>query len=208
MAELIGQGPIALPGGTSVVFTTPYPLKPGARARDLAGNEYLFVDFVGSVSAAQPVSIKSDFTASPLTVAERGPVGIALQIGTSDNAGWVQIYGRCYMQITGDADHVSPSNGAALTTLSTSAQTVFYLPTSLTSPPTFAYTNKSTEPSVEEEIWLEGCCIATDASIDGTVTLVSHTTSGTTLYRQHTGNMVAVFINYPTLQYHNYGTSG
>lgn len=208
MAELSAQGPASLPGGTSVVFTTPYPIQVGSRGKDSAGNEYVFVAFTGGVSAAQPVAIGADFTAGPLLTTGRGPVGIAQTIGTSDQAGWVQIYGRCFMQITGDADHVSPSNVAALTTLSTSAKTVFYLPTSLTSPPTFAYTDKSTEPSVEEEIWLEGCDIATDASIDGTVTLVSHTTSGTTLYRQHTGNMVAVFINYPRLQYRNFGTSG
>ena len=49
--QLTGE-PGAFPSqGTSNVFTTPFPLAAGTRARDRDGNEYLFCDFTATVYA-------------------------------------------------------------------------------------------------------------------------------------------------------------
>ena len=133
MAELSAQGPVGFPGGTSVVFTTPYPLRLGSRARDVDGNEYIFLAYNTPVYKKAPVVIMSDFTAQNISVAERGPIGIVTTTGSSDNAGWVQIYGRCIMQV--GVNVCSPSDDAnGPTTLATSVPTRFMIPSSLTSP--------------------------------------------------------------------------
>ncbi len=102
MAELVGPGAIAEAGATSVYFTTPYPHHVGDKARDTEGNEYLFCDFTATVYYGCLVQITSTHLASPLL----GTASIAYRVGivcsgeattdnhpTSDNAGWVQIYG-------------------------------------------------------------------------------------------------------------------
>jgi hypothetical protein len=198
MAEFIGQGPVGIPGGTSVVFTTPYPLRPGSRATDTTGAEYVFCDFTDTVNAKQPVVIASDFTAGLLAVTGRGAVGVACQRATSDNAGWVQVYGRCEgMQII--ASGVSPSDAAnGPTTLSTSVPTVFCLPTSITSPMALAWV--SGNASTASGVFVEGMTVATDAS--DSVSLVTATTDTA---GAHTGHQVSVFLNYPELRHRNYG---
>jgi hypothetical protein len=199
MPGFIGQGPIGHPGGTSVVFTTPYPLQRGSRAVDSAGNEYVFCDFTSTVNAGQPVAIGSDFTASILAVTGRGPVGVACARATSDQAGWVQVYGRCVMQII--ASGVSPSDDAnGPTTLGTSAGTVFVLPTSITSPMALAWVSGNT--SVASRVEIEGMTVATDASVSNSVTATTATTSDS---GAHTGHEVAVFLNYPNARHRNYG---
>jgi hypothetical protein len=208
MAHFIGQGPKGLPGGTSIVHTTPYPIGLGSRARDTSGYEYIYCAFAETVNGAQAVQINSDFTAQPLALTGRGPMGIACQRGTSDNAGWVLVYGRGYMQIATGAQTggVSPSNASIMTTLSTSVPAVFILPTTgITSPAAPVFWQQGTsEPSSASEIWLEGVSIATDASLTGVTDTVA-TTSGTAPYTAHTGLMVAVWVNYPQLVYRNYG---
>lgn len=199
MSELSAQGPVGLPGGTSVVFTTPFPITKGARAKDSAGNEYVFCDFTSTVNPGQPVQINSDFTAGILAVTGRGLFGVACARGTSDNAGWVQIFGRCVMQII--ASGVSPSDDAnGPTTLGTSVPTIFVLPTSITSPMAVAWV--SGNASTASRIEIEGVCVAHDASVSDSVTLTTATT-GTTL--AHTGHEVAVFLNYPKIRHRNYG---
>ena len=90
---------IAFPGGyTSNVFsmTSPIaPIKPGTRARDVSGNEYVFCDYTATVYAGVCVVISGDgnFTAQPLTSSDHGAVGIVAGQATSDQGGWVQIYG-------------------------------------------------------------------------------------------------------------------
>lgn len=200
MAELIGPGPIGLPGGTSVVFTTPFPIKVGARAQDSDGREYVFCDFTSTVNPGQPVAISSAFEAGILAVTGRGPIGVALARGTSDNAGWVQVYGRVnLMQII--ASGVSPSDDAnGPTTLGTSVPTVFALPTSITSPMALRWV--SGNASTGSGIYIDGMTVATDASVSDSVTLTTATT-GTTL--AHTGEAVSVFLNYPEIRHRNYG---
>lgn len=196
MPELIGPGPIGLPGSTSITFTTPFPLRLGSRAVGTDGSEYVFCDFTGTVYGRQPVLIGSDYTAAAIgTTSARGPVGIACTGATSDNAGWVQIYGRCMMMLGGSG--VSPSDDAnGPTTLSTTAQTRFVLATSATSPNSIKAVSDIT--SITSGVFVEGITVATDAS-------VSNSVSGTTSATSHTGNEVAVFLNYPVAVHRNFG---
>src|SRR3990167_5967596 len=104
MAELVGPGAIAAAGATSVIFSTPFPHRPGDKARDTEGNEYVFVDFTAPVYYGCLVQITSIYLAAPLlgtanipyrvgVVCSGTPSSVAGNHPTSDNAGWVQIYG-------------------------------------------------------------------------------------------------------------------
>lgn len=186
MADLTGvtQG---FPGGTSQVYTTPFPMRPGQRARGLSGEEYVFVDFASTAYGRSVVQINSDYTASAITTTGRGPIGVVCTGVTSDNGGWVQIYGRCFVQIGINATSPSKTNNEP-TTLSTSARTIFVLPTSAnTHAGTLGYTSGQTSAGHPHVIM--GISVATDASIGD----VSATTSATS----HIGTEVAVFLNYP-----------
>ncbi len=199
MAQLSGQGPIGFPGGTSVVFTTPSPLRPGSEGVDVDGNKYVYCNFTSTVNAGQPVAIGSDFTANILAVTGRGPVGVACARGTSDQFGWVQVYGRCVMQII--ASGVSPSDDAnGPTTLATTLPTIFVLPTSITSPMALAWV--SGNASTASRIEIDGITVATDSSVSNSVTATTATTSDS---GAHTGHEVAVFLNYPQARHRNYG---
>src|SRR3990167_7922456 len=104
MANLHGQGPITGAGPTSVFYTTPFPHRPGDRARDNNGNEYLFVDFIGTVYYGCLVQIDSSNRAAALLGTANRPYKVGVVMGgtassvsdahpTSDHGGWVQIYG-------------------------------------------------------------------------------------------------------------------
>jgi len=94
MGTLTGS-PVAAPHPTSEVGTTPFPIQLGSRMRDSSGNEFMYVDFTATVYSGVTVSISNDgnFTAAALTSSHRGSVGVTMGTGTSDNSGWVQIYG-------------------------------------------------------------------------------------------------------------------
>ena len=100
----------AYPGDTSTIFATPFPIQPGAKARDAAGNEYLFVSFQAVTYYGCLVGIDSRHVATPLlgTASRSFRVGVVMAGGTptTDNnfhivatgastqqGGWVQIYG-------------------------------------------------------------------------------------------------------------------
>ena len=209
MAELTGQGPIASPGATSVVFTTPFPLQLGSRAKDSAGNEYVFCSFSDNVDVGAPVVITSAFAAARPGTTGRGSVGVSAAYGTSANAGWVQIYGRAMMQINcADNGGTAPSPSDAAngpTTLSTSVPTRFKLSTSLVSPNALYWSSGNV--STGSGIYVEGMFVATDTSLGVSpgVSEVCNTTSGVIPIVRHTGAQVAVFLNYPTLTHRNYG---
>jgi len=193
MADLAAQGPIAAGSATSVaVDTSVSPHQPGSRMRDANGNEYIWVDFTGTVSAEQPVAIVADRTAGPLGTSGRGPVGIAQGSGTSNQTGWVQIYGRAFVML--GMSGVSPSDAAnGPTTAETSGQTVFSLATSLTSPNGIGWTSGPAQTLTSSIVHvIEGITVAQDVSLGD----VSATTSATT----HTGNRVAVWLNYPYIR--------
>lgn len=177
------------PFPTSEVVTAPAPIQVGTRARDNNGSEFVFVNYTSTVYSRQPVAISSDFSAAAIGATHRGPIGVAQGGGTSDNFGWVQVYGRTLMQI--GMSGVSPSDAAnGPTTLSTSAATLFKLQTSATSPTAIGWTS---EASAFEGYVVDGLIVATDASPGD----VSATTSATS----HTGSEIAVFLNYPSVRY-------
>lgn len=97
MAHLTGS--IAYPQQTSEVksYSSVIPAKIalGTRARDKAGNEYVYVDFgearaVGEVVVYDP----STFLTSVVTDTSVGQLGVVCgEASSSDMAGWLQIYG-------------------------------------------------------------------------------------------------------------------
>lgn len=104
MPELTGQGQSLAAGSTSTIFNTPFPHKPGDKARDTDGNEYVFVDFQTNTYYGCLVQITPTYFASPLlgttlrayrvgVVCSGNPSSVAGNHPTSDNGGWVQIYG-------------------------------------------------------------------------------------------------------------------
>jgi hypothetical protein len=106
----------------------------------------------------------------------------------------VQIYGRVLMQVGINA--ASPSDAAAgPTTLSTSAQTIFVVPTSVTSPAVLGYTSGNVSTASGKVVI--GIVVASDASPGD----VSATTSATS----HIGSEIAVFLNYPHIVHLNFG---
>lgn len=128
MALLTGTLSAFPSSGTSDVYTSPFPLKPGMRARDMSGNEYVFCDFDGTVYYGILVQITDTFLASPLlgTASEAYPVGVVMcSKGTSDNAGWVQIYGlHTAVQTSAVSDTATTGlSGSALLSAQTSITT-------------------------------------------------------------------------------------
>lgn len=201
--------PQAFPGGTSELYTTPFPITPGTRARDSSGNEYVFCDFTGNVYPEIAVIIGSDFTAqTPATTGWIGPLGVVADLGkngntsapvspwTSDQAGWVQIYGRAFVQVGANAS--SPSDAAnGPTTVRTSAAIAFILPTSATTPAGVLdmVSDGINSGAVSDAVWqVQGMSVATDVSVGdvSAVTAVSAT---------HYGARAAVFLNYPVVEF-------
>jgi hypothetical protein len=91
MAELSGQGPVGLPQATTVA-TTDALIALGTRARDAAGNEYVYVSFGETLTAGGWVQVRNG-VATRMSATSRGPVGIVITSVTSIDNGWVQIYG-------------------------------------------------------------------------------------------------------------------
>lgn len=164
-----------------------YRLPLGSRKRDFLGNEYVFCDFTGTVYSGMPVAINADYTAAAPAVTGRGAIGVAAEPATSDQWGWVQIYGRCMAQVSYNG--ASPSDAAnGPTTLQTSLQTKFILQTTQSTPIAFGYT------SADVDGWhITGMWVAQDAS-PGAVSAVTSATS-------HVGAQIAVFLNYPQVNY-------
>lgn len=190
MAQLSAQGPVLAGSATSVaVATSLSPFNKGQRMMDNAGNIYVWCEFATPVYSEQPVQINSDFTAQALGTTGRGAVGVACGLGTSDENGWVQVYGRAIVQL--GMSGVSPSDAAnGPTTLMTSVQTVFTLGTSATSPNGVGWVSGAAAALTTAITYvIEGMTVATDAS-PGDVSSVTSATS-------HTGNHIAVWLNFP-----------
>lgn len=197
MSDFIGQGPIGLPGGTSKVYTTPWPLKPGTRARDTDGNEYIFVDFTATLMPGLLVVINELNQATSLLVGSRGRVGVVMAGATSDNAGWVQIYGlNTTVQTSFASDAVGPF-GSGVTSGQPVAQTSVTTPSG-----TIAWTSEAS--GLGNRIWglhfttltpaQLGITGATDSSFPTTYTTGATDDAN---FLTHTGQTVAVFLNFP-----------
>jgi hypothetical protein len=208
MAHLSATGAIGAPHPTSEVATTPFPVQLGTFMRDSAGNGYVYVDFTGTVYEGTPVQINSDFTAAKVGTTGRGAFGIACCAATSDNAGWVQVYGRAYVQLLGETAGVSPSDAAnAPTTLSTTAQTKFWLPTTATStgPEGLRWTSGNT--STSSGFMVDNLIVAHDASYPNVQLTQSSNVSPSNVSpaTTHTGHDIAVFLNFPMIKHVNVG---
>jgi hypothetical protein len=197
MANLVGPA-VGAPHPTSEVATTPFPVPVGTVMRDYAGNAYVYVDFTGSVYGGTPVQISSSFTAEKVGTTGRGAFGVACTGATSDNGGWVQIYGEATIQLLGATAGVSPSDAAnGPTTLSTTAQTKFWLPTTATSTGPEGIRWTSGNASTTSGFYVEGVTVSTNADLTA-VTAVTAATS-------HTGEQVKVFLNFPRIVHVNVG---
>jgi len=172
MATLNG-GPVAAPHPTSEISTTPFQIQLGSRMHDSSGNEYIYVDFTATVYGGVTVSISNDgnFTAAALTEAHRGSVGVTMGTGTSDNSGWVQIYGY--------------HSGAQLASGSSN----------VTSAMVAVVASSVSTPAAGMDC-LAGTTVDVHRIFDMWPTAVASTatTSGTS----HTGAEVSVWLNYPS----------
>lgn len=190
-----GEQRVTLPDAPPVGLPL-YQAPLGARCRDAAGNEYVLVDFLTPVFPQQPVMIHSGgmYIADAIGVTGRGPLGVVAETGacTSDQWGWVQIYGRCIVQLGGIGS--SPSDAAnGPTTLNTSVATKFFLPTSTCAPTGVLWTSDVSNGSAG--FYISGMKVAVDASPAD----VSATTSGAN--GGHQGTSIAVWLNYPEVTY-------
>jgi hypothetical protein len=191
MAQFVGQGPVGLPGGTSVVFTSPFPLAKGTRAVGTDGSVYILCDITGTVYSGLPVAIMSDNTAGPLALTHRGRIGVVTSEATSDNYAWVQVYGATDMQI--GVAGTSPSDAAnGPTTVQTSLAIQWRLATSATTLNVLAMVSDSS--SVDDRYVIRGIQVTVDPSIASGLSAVTSATS-------HTGNQVGVFLNFPEVFY-------
>ena len=97
MASLTGG--MVYPHDTSVSVACssliPAKIALGTRARDVLGNEYMYVDFDAAKAKGEVVAISSAFLASDVGATTVGvPLGVVMgTVSSSDMAGWVQIYG-------------------------------------------------------------------------------------------------------------------
>lgn len=225
MSTLRGQAQ-SFPGATSDTYTTPFPVALGTKARDAAGNEYVFCQTGASTTVApeQVVVIGSDWSVAPITVsAGAGPVGVVPDypsLGLTSarvspypiNTGlWIQIYGRCHVQYatpTGVA-----SSGGALTTVRTSLAYRFHVGTTIQTTPVGVPVATSDNGQVSvTDFLIQGMFVATDATpnASGVSILMADgsTALGVTLVSAtHCGSNVAVWINYPYVTLAVIGTS-
>jgi hypothetical protein len=194
------DGSIGLAGDPGTLPQYAAPL--GKRKRDELGNEYLLCDFGEAVFSRQAVLISDAFVATKLATTGRGRVGIVAEVdgGTSDQWGWVQIYGKTFVQLLGNTAEVSPSDAAnGPTTLNTTVQTKFWLPTTATSVATCPEGIRWTSGNISTAsgFMIAGIVVATDAA-PGSISSISTATS-------HTGSQISVFLNYPFVTHVNFG---
>jgi hypothetical protein len=191
------DGAIGLAGDSGTLPEYAAPL--GKRKRDHKGNEYVLCSFGEAVFGGTPVAISAAFDAVRVGTTGRGAMGVVAEAGaTSSQWGWVQIYGKCNVQLLGATAGVSPSDAAnGPTTANTTLQTKFWLPTTATStgPEGLRITLGST--SVLSGMFIYGITPATDYA-PGNVSAVTAATS-------HTGEQCSVFLNYPFIQHVNPG---
>ena len=213
-------------GGVSDGFTTPFPHPVGTRARDGAGNEYVFCEFEGPLAPESIVSISSAYVAQALTTTSRGMIGVTPDYNklgqdantptmhasyqwTSAMGGWIQIYGRGVVGI-GGADS-SPSDAAnGPTTVRTSDVIKFRVPSTATTPLGIGILASGGRALSSGEGYITGMWIATDVTI-GSVSAFVGTTGATTEPTNtpsfHAVGRMAVWLNYPYVTIDNWPSS-
>lgn len=189
-----------LPGDSSKSYTTPWPVKPGTRARDVDGNEYLFTDYLNTMYPGTLAVINELNQAGPLLIGSRGRVGVVMGGGTSDAGGWVQIFGSNIHVQTGFASDAVGGFGSGITSAQACAQTSVTTPSgtiswvSDTSIPGNRILGLSFSTLTPVQGGMSG---ATDGSYPTTYTTQVTDDSGSLGFIAHTGLELAVFLNYP-----------
>lgn len=196
MAQLTGPS-IGSAGPTSQVWTTPFPHKPGDKARDTQGNEYVFCDFTGTVFGGILVAIDDRYNATPLLGTANVPsrVGVAMTAGTSDNGGWVQVYGLHGAVQTGITSDTGASDSAAY----------IMVPQTSVGSPSGTLTLVAHPTTVSQNViygmWLSnpGATSLIDDGVNGPFPTsgVSGPCTETTSATSFIGTSYCVFLNYP-----------
>lgn len=94
MAALFGRSGSAIGGDTTSVDTTKQQ-QLGTRAFDTDGNEYIYLQGVGSTAAGSWVTFDEAFVTTLLAADAIGRVGVAMAaVDATTKYGWYQIYGK------------------------------------------------------------------------------------------------------------------
>jgi hypothetical protein len=101
MANLNG-GAQAFSGDTSVVDSTAQHAL-GTRAKDASGNEYIYMQGIGSTIAGSVVTYDEAFLTALIAANAIGPVAVAMAAIVANKFGWYCVFGSC------DADVVASS---------------------------------------------------------------------------------------------------
>lgn len=205
MAELTGHAGV-FPGGTSNVYSTsPLPIAVGTRAKDVAGNEYVFASFGAAVSPGVWVILSDLHVGTPIDdVSGPGRVGIVMGTSpTSNDAGWVQIYGLNIIAQTNMAtDQASAGIGLRPTSVASTPLGVVDIVSAVSAAANIIHNAWITALTPAEA----GISGATDSSWPTSFTTAASSPAG----GQHTGAVVGVFLNYPYLdgqEVDRFGTS-
>lgn len=92
-------------------FGTTKKWRLGTRKRDVAGNEYIYLEGVASTVAEDFVVFDEAFATTRAVADEVGPVAVAMSACVASNYGWYQIYGKA----TGDTATVATDKALYLT---------------------------------------------------------------------------------------------
>ena len=205
MAGLTGRAGV-FPGGTSDCYSTsPLPIAPGTRAFDVSGNEYVFASFGTAISKGCWVILTDLHVASPIDdVSGPGRVGIVMSTSpTSNDSGWVQIYGlNIIAQTNAATDQVSAGIGLRPTSVASTPLGVVDIVSAVSAAANIIHNAWITALTPAEA----GISGATDSSWPTSFTTAASSPAGA----QHTGNVVGVFLNYPYLdgqEVDRFGTS-
>lgn len=107
MAQLTGY-PQAFEADTDAVDDDP-TVQVGSRARDVDGNEYVYLKGVASTAEGSWVSFDEEGATTLLTADAVGRVGVAMAAIVADKYGWYQVYGKNTVAKT---DTVAADNAA------------------------------------------------------------------------------------------------
>jgi hypothetical protein len=155
---------------------------PGARGIDMRGYEYILVDSTATIVPGATVLISKDgnFTASVLTSAGAGNVGVLVEDATSDQWAWAMIRGLHTHVKLGSGSSLLTSTGvfAAASSVSTPAVGLIGLTTSLGGTSLMA-----TTPGVVFRMWP-----------------ASSWTSASTSATSETGGYASAWLDYPFMQ--------
>jgi hypothetical protein len=172
-STVVDQTIALIPMSGAQADLVPDILTPGDRLKDGSGNEFVLCDFTATVHSGVTVAISNDgnFTAAVLTQGAQGAVGVVADTtATSDQMGWVQIYGYTSAQLA--------SGDSAVTS---------------------AYLAMAASSVSSPDAGLAAVVMTTSAAqyyIRG-MFIVGAATTAVTSATSHTGVAVPVFLNYP-----------